>query len=616
MGNVDRRGFVDAVLILLLVVITWPLAEIMPTAGLDPSWMAGLHMAADLGLEFGRDISFTYGPLGFLSIPQFWTDETGAAALVWAGARQLAFCAALYLVACRGLPRAVAFIMVFLAAVVVPDQQLLVVTFVIAAVLVARELTVKQATAAAAAGGVLSAVQFLSKPPDGVATGALVAVALLALPGRARAASAVVGGFLVAAVALWLATGQPLGGIGPFLDQTKETMAGYGLAMGLDEPGRGWELVAAPVAFFLGGAFVWFGSPRSARSVTVGLWAVFMLYTWKSGLTRHYGDHAIQFFGGGAAVCLVAASSRVPGVLKATPVVLIALALGVVGSGAQDLVNPLEHSARAADAGAALARPATRDADTAARRAFMRSGYAVPGSMLARTRGRTVHVAPFSTAAVWAYRFNWRPVPAFQSYHAYTPALDRLNARAIDDAASGPDVVLTESVRGLDGRWAPWDTPRATVAHLCRFREVARTRRWLLTRRAAWSCGPVVPLGPPRSIRWGEEVAVPRPRDSRRMVLARVTGLEPYGWEIVRGLLNRPRARSAVLGGRPYRIVGSAEGAWLPVRSAATADFRPPFGAAPDAARLAFRREGSNPGRALTVQFAEMTLEAPPWARR
>ena len=43
-------------------------------AGLDPSWVIGLHLAADKGMIFGRDLVFTYGPLGYLSaraLPSF-----------------------------------------------------------------------------------------------------------------------------------------------------------------------------------------------------------------------------------------------------------------------------------------------------------------------------------------------------------------------------------------------------------------------------------------------------------------------------------------------------------------------------------------------------------------
>ena len=46
----------------------------------DESWIAALHLAADRGLDFGTDIVFTYGPLGFLTVPrlQFVWHARGA----------------------------------------------------------------------------------------------------------------------------------------------------------------------------------------------------------------------------------------------------------------------------------------------------------------------------------------------------------------------------------------------------------------------------------------------------------------------------------------------------------------------------------------------------------
>src|SRR5580704_14856067 len=40
-------------------------------SGMDPSWMAVLVYAYEKGMQFGRDIVYTYGPLGFLSVECF-----------------------------------------------------------------------------------------------------------------------------------------------------------------------------------------------------------------------------------------------------------------------------------------------------------------------------------------------------------------------------------------------------------------------------------------------------------------------------------------------------------------------------------------------------------------
>ncbi|MDP9106394.1 MAG: hypothetical protein M3N49_10740, partial [Candidatus Eremiobacteraeota bacterium] len=53
----------------LLLAALWGLSLVQPplptSVGLDESWRIGLTMAAELGLRFGQDVVFTFGPLGF-----------------------------------------------------------------------------------------------------------------------------------------------------------------------------------------------------------------------------------------------------------------------------------------------------------------------------------------------------------------------------------------------------------------------------------------------------------------------------------------------------------------------------------------------------------------------
>src|SRR6188472_432191 len=48
---------------LIVALFTFPTFSLAPAPGLDPSWGAGLQMAAHDGLVFGREVVFTYGAL-------------------------------------------------------------------------------------------------------------------------------------------------------------------------------------------------------------------------------------------------------------------------------------------------------------------------------------------------------------------------------------------------------------------------------------------------------------------------------------------------------------------------------------------------------------------------
>ncbi|MCY7418039.1 MAG: hypothetical protein LH650_06005, partial [Chloroflexi bacterium] len=61
--------FVLAALALLTAVLAWPTWAYTPQPGPDASWQFGLSWAARLGLQWGTDIAFTYGPLGYTLAP-------------------------------------------------------------------------------------------------------------------------------------------------------------------------------------------------------------------------------------------------------------------------------------------------------------------------------------------------------------------------------------------------------------------------------------------------------------------------------------------------------------------------------------------------------------------
>src|SRR3954452_13480310 len=112
-GHADASAAVRAlalrtpVVAALITLLTYPVTSpLLPGTDTDESWILGLHEAVLRGLSFGGEVVFTYGPLGFLTVPraiESWTFRLGfaytllvqfavAAAAValarrWAGAR-------------------------------------------------------------------------------------------------------------------------------------------------------------------------------------------------------------------------------------------------------------------------------------------------------------------------------------------------------------------------------------------------------------------------------------------------------------------------------------------------------------------------------------------------
>src|SRR4051812_11003630 len=107
-----------------VLVLAWTPIGRVPTAGPDPSWQGALHMAASSGLVWGRDLVFTYGPLGFLQTPGFWTSTTGTLAVLYQVAVGLALATALWSIGRRSFGGLGAALLAIVAIPFVSDRLL------------------------------------------------------------------------------------------------------------------------------------------------------------------------------------------------------------------------------------------------------------------------------------------------------------------------------------------------------------------------------------------------------------------------------------------------------------------------------------------------------------
>ena len=62
----DWRG---VVVVLGIIALSFPTLALPLLPSLDSSWMIGLHETAKRGFVYGRDVGFTYGPLGYILFP-------------------------------------------------------------------------------------------------------------------------------------------------------------------------------------------------------------------------------------------------------------------------------------------------------------------------------------------------------------------------------------------------------------------------------------------------------------------------------------------------------------------------------------------------------------------
>jgi hypothetical protein len=575
-------------------------------------------MAFTYHIGFGTHLIFTYGPLGFLSVPTLWFSHSGLIAIFYTVVVRIAFVTALFAAARRsyGLPVA---ILVTLALASASSGWLEPVPFLVFAIWVVdrvedgRWLTASIAGAAAVAG-----IELLNKASTGIELIVLAIVMAACARGRRRVhlAAALVA-LVVGLVVGWLAAGQSLTALPDYLRSTQQIVSGYASAMGLEAPGLGWQYTAswAVLAFGVIGAFQMTGDGASRRRWgIVLLWVAFWFFEFKEAFVRHDSIHGAYFFVaamGGFIGLRWRPGHRAAGL--SVTAALFVFTLMADGTSFATVFNPAKDASAAFTEIGQVASHSKRYAIISAGRTMIGQLFPIDPKTLALLAGHTVQVSPYETAVAWAYRLDWQPLPIFQTYSAYTPALDEDNARAMN-SPDGPQRILRNRDSPIDNRVQTFDEPLATRTMFCRYRQLRVTPVWQVLARAPNRCSAPTLI---RSVRanWDRSVSVPAPPNDHSFVFVRIAGTGLSVWETLYSLLYKPDVRAILLDGYPYRLVEATAGDGLLLRAPSAIDYSSPFGLAPNPAQIAVSEIGSRPGKGDPITYSFYSVSVSSGAR-
>ena len=163
-------------------------------------------MAPHEGVTFGNHLAFTYGPLGFMSVPTLWYSDTGTLAVFYAYLLRFLIALALF----AGARRTFGTIGGAVVALVVADLSeiaLETVPFLILAVwIVDRAPNRRRRLASLAICGAVAGLELLNKQSVGIEMAVLAIIVAFAAQGRRRDNLLVTLGALLAAVLVcWVA---------------------------------------------------------------------------------------------------------------------------------------------------------------------------------------------------------------------------------------------------------------------------------------------------------------------------------------------------------------------------------------------------------------------------
>jgi len=500
-------------LLVATIAFAAPLDQLYPAAGLDPSWQAGLNLARQRGLRFGPDLVFTYGPWGFLDHPEAVSRFNLVAGTLFTigavGAAWLAVRAALRARLGQLGAALTASLLVMLCALTILPSALLFAGMMLALLIfVDRPFPRSRGWIPAAAAG-CAALLIQIKFSEGavLAVGALCAAAFAGARRWRRLAEAGLA-LVLGTLFCWLLARQPLTAFPSWLREMRQVVGGYTDAMSLEaRPNVLPYLLIVAITGLAVGYLVRLARERPARIVVgIAVLVALALYLgFREGTGRHGPGMQKYFYMYSLPVLVwaVAASRRIAFRLGAVGLVVL------LASSSWLPLSPSDAVTRWGNQLQLMVDPGYQADRLQHAKLLARQHYALSGQLQAAVAGSPVVVDPWESTLAWAYDLNWKPVPAFQTYVAYTGKLDELNASTL--AHAGPDQLILRQagLNSIDGRNRLWDPPRYVLTELCDYRQVLGDARWLLLGKAEIDrCGPPQQVATQR-VTAGQRVGVP-----------------------------------------------------------------------------------------------------------
>lgn len=474
-----------------------------PSYDLDASWRMALGKFFLDGRQFGRDVVFTYGPLGFLmgktySGLMFWS------LLAWQVVATSFFATLIvyWSERLKGLPRLGYFAFLVLFGVTYEDA-LHMLMIALAGFELLRRLD-RPWHWSSSLLLLMLAVQSVAKFTNlMLATVMVGSVAGLALwRGQRGPALRLVAWFGGSYLVGWVACGQNPLNLPAYLINSWHISQGYQEVMGILTPDQPFWKALVVLAVLAGYVLLnVFTQPDRLRSlVGAVLMGAFIHLNWKHGFVRSDG-HMVGFF-----YCALLPITAFPVLLNETGPFLRLKRWALVGAGVlcvfgiRDTIPVLVESAHHIFLNRIQNnfQRVTHLADTRAEYDIALARdlvlYDLPHTRLV-VGDRSLDVFGHDQATAVYNKFNYTPRPVFQSYSAYTPELAKLNADFYRSDRA-PEFVLLK-LGSIDGRLPAMDDSAVLYLFTQRYKFILNEKFFQLWQKTG---APVNPAEAPRLV--------------------------------------------------------------------------------------------------------------------
>jgi len=508
----------------LSVLVPWNPNTSFSARPLDAGWIYAMHLGWLDGRDFGRELTFTYGPYGFIHMG--YLPGTYVWVLVIKSAIALSVWFAIWTCARRHTAKAWAaalwtFSLVMISGLI-PEIRL----YAPLLLLLVYHFYVDDAPLAPARIPLLLSSAILSLAKFSTMVMAVVVVLCIVMQEVTRQgdwrrrfpATGII--FFFAVVSFWLFAGQPVLSFFTFFQRSLWVTSGYGAAMSMTDQPEAMSIVVYLVFAFALFAWVATLTLKEQRIKSLPAIAALSFVLWqsvKAGFVRH-DEHELNatvmlaFLSVLFGLVFVAKLARHPYVAFWLTVIAPALLVGALSyqswmgesvfrSFARHVVSPPRNVSTACTEliGSGAFRKlfeTTREEN--------RAKLAPPTEL---TKG-TVDVYPWDIALAVSMKLELSSRPVIQSYSAYTPELLELNAAHLRGPAA-PDSILF-AILPLGRRYPALEDSTSWPEILCRYDVAGEWRNFaVLHKSSAPRQFNLVPLSS-RPAKFGEEIDLPQ----------------------------------------------------------------------------------------------------------
>jgi hypothetical protein len=504
--------------LLVAALLTIPSAGYPLTPGGEFEYQAALTVAFRDHMQWGSQIMWTYGPLGYMNVLAYMDFGTWLPAFIANVAVHGAFFGVLALFLFRIAARPWHWLAMSGVVVVfferypgfeferfpVLDHKVALVA-VMLLYLASEAKAARTAAVFAAAAGLAVGFLLLDKGTDLIFAAGLVAgYAILKATLRELASIAVLLGSIVSSfLVLWVVAAQHISNVPDYFRSSLEIIAGY-------TPAMSWfsEAPAAhpflqqgfAIAMICAAALVLLYAVWRRERTVAGLQLLsfpLLIIAYKNAFIRFDEPHALTFWSLAAvieglvflriATVQIGPQRWVPAALAGGTVMagaVLVLGLGATIGDTPVLLPTFEFPGNLASyrhAVSLIVRPDRRAEEQQQVQDGLRALYPLPDDVVSTLRQGDVDVLPLDLQLPFAYGLRWNPRPVLQSYTASRPYLDQKDAQHF----TGPDAprFVIYNAADIDARYPLFDEPQTYRVLLERYQVRYLLPDWVILER-------------------------------------------------------------------------------------------------------------------------------------